>query len=85
MRIDVLLSPDSVVAQFHKVHVMHNADMLTRRRTAPATAVTDDARTSRWSELRNEAPRHRDISSSGLPSANYYIERIKDIRNLYSC
>ena len=62
MRIDVLLSLNSVVAQFHKVHVMHNADMLTRRRTAAATAVEDGARTYTRSKLRKEDFCHRNTS-----------------------
>ena len=77
MRIDVHLSPNSVVAQFHKVHVMHNADMVTRRRTAPATAVTDGARTYRRSELRNDDFGHRNISSFGLQSAKHDVSGIR--------
>ena len=44
MRIDVLLSPYSAVAQLTKF--MHNADMFTRRRTAPATGVIEGAKTT---------------------------------------
>ena len=62
-RIDVLLSPHSVVAQFTRF--MHNADMLTRRRTAPATAtaVREGARTSQAVGAEERRPSSQEIIS----------------------